>query len=157
MLFPENPEERRRLWDSVAAQLAQEALCPIIKNGIGDPAAQASPPDKASAEAAMRRLRTAQACRISARHGKAVSPHFAGMREDSGFILTELLSYPSMGASMVTEKDLRHILETAVVNLMLTEHAAREVFVPLCIAPWQMQDTEISLTPKGLAFRKYEL
>lgn len=154
MLLPENPEKRPGLWDSVATQLAQEAMCFIIKDGVGNPLAEAKDASRDMAELALSRLRASQICRISANRGRAVSPHFAGKREGDTVLLTELLSYPSEGALTVDNEKLKRDLETAVINLFFTDGGVSTVLVPLHLAPWAMQDAEISLTQEGLVFRK---
>lgn len=154
MLLPENPEKRPNLWDSVATQLAQEAMCFIIKEGVGSPLAEAKEPNKDMAELALSRLRASQICRISANRGRAVSPHFAGKRENDTVLLTELLSYPSDGALTVDNEKLKRDLETAVINLFFTDDGVSVVLVPLQLAPWSMQGAEISLRREGLVFRK---
>lgn len=154
MLLPENPEKRPDLWGSVATQLAQETMCSIIKDGVGNPLAEAKEPNRDMAELALSRLQAAQICRISANRGRAVSPHFAGKRGGDTVLLTELLTYPSEGASTVDNEKLKRDLETAVINLFFSEGNVSVVLVPLHLAPWTMQDAEINLTQEGLMFRK---
>jgi hypothetical protein len=154
MLLPENPERKPSLWDSVEKQLAQEAMCFIVKEGVGNPLAEANEPSKDVAELTLSRLRESQICRVSANHGRAVSPHFAGRREGDTVLLTEFLSYPSEDALTVDNGKLKRDLETAVINLFFTGGGISTVLVPLQLAPWATQEAEISLTREGLAFRK---
>ena len=154
MLLPENPEKRPGLWDAVATQLAETAMCFIIKDGVGIPLAEAKGPNRDEAELVLARLRGAQICRISANRGSAISPHFAGKREDDTVLVTELLTSPSEAALTVDNEKLKRDLETAVINLLFTESGVNTVLVPLPIAPWTMRDAEISLVQEGLMFSK---
>ncbi|CUI02839.1 hypothetical protein BN2497_11609 [Janthinobacterium sp. CG23_2] len=54
----------------------------------------------------------------------------------------------------VDNEKLKRDLETAVINLLFTESGVNTVLVPLPIAPWAMQDAEISLVQEGLMFSK---
>jgi hypothetical protein len=154
MLLPENPEKRAGLWDSLATQLAHDAMCFVIEDGVGNPFAEAKKPTSDVVELVLSKLRAAQICRISANRGKAISPHFAGTREDDTVSLTELLTYPSEGAVTVGGEKLKHDLETVVINLLFADGGLSTVLVPLQLTPWAMRDAEISLGQKGLLFRK---
>ena len=154
MLLPENPEKRQVLWDAVARQLAGTAMCFVIEDGAGDPFAQATRLNQDEAELVLTRLRRAHICRVSANRGNAISPHFAGRREDDTVLVTDLLSSPSAAELTVRKEKLKCDLETAVINLFFTESGVNTVFVPLPLEPWAMQDTEITLVEEGLIFRK---
>lgn len=157
MLLPEDPKRRPGLWDAVATQLAEHAMCSIIKEGVGNPLAEAKRLLPGEAELVLARLQGAEVCRISANRGSAISPHFAGKREGDLVMVTELLTYPSEGASTVDSETLQRDLETAVVNLLFAEGGASTVLVPLSLAPWAMRDAEIGLTREGLMFSKRNL
>lgn len=154
MLLPENPEKRSGLWDAVATQLAETAMCILIKDGVGNPLAEAKGPNRDEAELVLARLRGAEICRISANRGSAISPHFAGKREDDTVLVTEFLTSPSEAALTVDKEKLKRDLETAVINLLFTEGGVNTVLVPLPMAPWAMRDAEISLVQEGLMFSK---
>lgn len=154
MLLPENPEKRPKLWDAVATQLAETAMCFIIKDGVGNPLAESKRLNREETELGLSRLRDAQICRITANRGSAVSPHFAGKREGDTVLVTELLTSPSQAALTVDNEKLRRDLETAVINLLFTESGVDTVLVPLPIKPWAMQDAEISLVQEQLIFTK---
>jgi hypothetical protein len=154
MLLPENPEKKLGLWDAVTTQLAETAMCFIIKDGIGNPLAEAKGPNRDEAELVLARLRGAQICRISANRSSAFSPHFAGKREGNTVLVTELLTSPSEAALTVDNEKLKRDLETAVINLLFTESGVNTVLVPLPIAPWAMRDAEISLVQEALMFSK---
>lgn len=154
MLLPENPEQRPGLWDAVANQLLESAMCFLIQEGNGDPFAEAKEPGRHQAELTVARLRAAQICRISANRGCAISPHFAGEREGDTVLVTELLTSPSDGTLTVDNEKIKRDLETAVINLLFTEDDLNAVLIPLSIAPWAMRDAEISLVQKGLMFSK---
>lgn len=154
MLLPEDPKKRPDLWSSLATQLAQEAMCFVIKEGVGNPLAEAKELDTDMAELTLSRLRASQVCRVSANRGRAVSPHFAGKHQGDAVALTELLSCPAEGTLTVDSEKLKRDLETAVINLFFADGCASTVLVPLHLAPWAMQDAEISLTREGLMFKK---
>jgi hypothetical protein len=154
MLLPEDPNRKPSLWDSVAMQLTQEAMCFIIEEGFGNPFVEAKPLTKNIAESALSRLRMSKICRISGNRGRAISPHFSGDRKDNTILLTEFLSYPSEGTLTVNDEKLKRDLEIAVINLFFTDHAINTILVPLNIAPWVMSDIKICLTEKGLVFKK---
>jgi hypothetical protein len=154
MLLPENPEKRPGLWDAVATQLAETAMCFVIKEGVGNPLAEAKESNAGSAADALARLRAAPICRISANRGNPISPHFAGKYKGDTVLVTEFLAYPSEGALTVHNEKLKRDLETAVINLFFAEGGVSTVLVPLHIAPWVMRDAEINLTQEGLEFRK---
>jgi hypothetical protein len=154
MLFPENPEKRPSLWDSITTQLAKEAMCFLIQEGIGNPLAEAKEPARNVADLVLSRLRSAQICRISASGGRAVAPHFACKREGDTALVTELMTYPSEGGATVDNDKLKRDLETAAVNLLFAEGGVSTVIVPLHLVPWTMRDAEINLTAEGLVFRK---
>jgi hypothetical protein len=154
MLLPENPEKRPGLWDAVARQLAEAEMCILIKEGVGNPLAEAKEPNGSKVELALARLRAAPICRISANRGSPVSPHFAGQREGDTVLITEFITYPFEGALRVRNEKLKRDLETAVINLFFAEGGVSTVQVPLHIAPWVMRDAEISLAQDRLVFRK---
>jgi hypothetical protein len=154
MLFPENPENQPSLWDGLASQLAETSICYLIEDGIGNPLAEAKGPDGRWAECTLARLRAAQICRISANHGNPIAPHFAGIREGDNVFVTEFLTYPSDRTLTVDSEKLKRDLEAAVINLLFAKGGASSVNVPLHIAPWSMQDAEISQVQEGLLFRK---
>jgi hypothetical protein len=157
MLFPEDPKRRPDLWDAVATQLAEHAMCFIIKEGVGNPLAEAKGLLPDEAKLVLARLQGAEVCRISANRGLAISPHFAGRREGDLVMVTDLLTYPSEGASTVDSGKLERDLETAVINLLFAVGGANTVLVPLSLEPWAMQDAEITLTRDGLMFSKRNL
>ena len=154
MIFPENPEKRPSLWDSVAMQLAQKPMCLVIAEGVGNPTVEAVMLGRDLVELTMARLRKTHICRIGANRGMAVSPHFAGTREGQTVSLTEFLSQPSEGTLMVKSEALKRDLETAVINLLFADSEVNMVFVPLCLALWTMKDAEVISTPTGLVFKK---
>jgi hypothetical protein len=154
MLLPEDPVKRPSLWDALATQLATRAMCFVVKNGVGDPLANADEPSREVTELTLSKLRASQVCRISANRGAAISPHFAGERDNGKILITELLAQPSEGALTVSDEKLRRDLETVVINLFFADSDVRTVLVPLRLAPWNMRDADISLKEEGLEFRK---
>jgi len=154
MLLPENPEKRPGLWDAVASQLAREATCFIINDGVGDPFVEAREPNSDMAVLALSRLQAAQICRISAQRGTAISPHFAGKHEGATVSLTEFWTTPSEGGETVDSEKLKRELETAVINLFFAGDGVSTVFVPLSIASWSMRDADVHVVQEGLVFRK---
>ncbi|WP_206996707.1 hypothetical protein [Trinickia mobilis] len=154
MLFLENPERRPSLWDSLTTQLTEQAMCIVIWDGLGNPLAQARILDSESAANAIAKLRASQVCRIGANRDQAISPHFAGRREDDTVTITELLTYPSEGSVTLGENKMKADLEAAVINLFFAEDGVKTVCVPIHLAPWTMDDAEIDLTQEGLVFKK---
>ena len=154
MLFPENPEKRPTLWDAIAKQLRQEAMCFVITEGDGNPLAEARNPSSDLAQQAMARLQQSQLCRISANRGTAVSPHFAGRREGVSVFITEFLSSPAIGLRVIQPDQLQQDLEAAVVNLLFAESGVSTVTIPLHLTPWTMRDAEVHSTPDGHVFTK---
>ncbi len=154
MLLPENPEKRLGLWESLTTQLAQDAMCFIVEEGLGNPLAEAKEPSRTLADLVVSRLRVAPICRISANRGKTVAPHFAGQQKGDTVQLIEFLTYSSEGAVTVDNEKLKRDLETAVINLLFAEGGVSTVQVPLCLPPWDMRDAEISLVPEGMVFKK---
>jgi hypothetical protein len=154
MLFPENPEKRPELWESMEKQLAHEAMCYVVIDGIGYPDASATLGINVSAENLVQRMKSAMICRISASHGKPIAPHFAANLEGATASITEFVTYPSEGTQTVNVGQLRHDLEAAVINLLFGSGEINRVFVPLDINPWDMRDAEVHSTSEGLMFNK---
>lgn len=154
MLFPENPEKRPGLWGALKMQLAQEAMCPIIAEGHGDLLVEAKEPDKNFSQEKLDKLQVSPFCRVSVSRGKAVSPHFAGTCDDKVAFITEFLSLPPVGKLVISQEQLKHDLEIAVVNLLFSGGEASMVVVPLNLTPWAMKDVDVNLKPEGLIFTK---
>ncbi|WP_139208551.1 hypothetical protein [Achromobacter sp. NFACC18-2] len=154
MLFPENPEKCPTLWDAIAKQLRQEAMCFVITEGYGNPRAEAQRPTDDLAQQVITRLQQSQLCRISASRGAAVSPHFAGMRDGASVFITDFLSAPFVGMQVIQPDQLQRNLEVAVVNLLFAESGVSRVVIPLHLTPWAMRDAKVHPTAGGLVFTK---
>jgi hypothetical protein len=152
MLFPEDPKKRPALWESMKEQLAHDSMCYVVLDGIGYSNASASL--DINTEKMIQQMKSAMICRISARHGKAIAPHFAANLNDSTASITVFITYPSEGSQVVAIEQLRRDLETAVINLLFCGGEVNAVFVPLDISPWDMSDAEVHSTQEGLMFSK---
>lgn len=154
MLFPENPENRPALWDSVASQLAQEQVCIVIESGAAHLDSKAALLDHDMASSLVNRLRKSPVCRISASRGKAISPHFAGRLEGANFYLTELITLPMTNSATLDINQLRNDLETTAINILYSCDGAARVFIPLSIDPWLTKDMEVRPNENGLVFER---
>lgn len=154
MLFPENPENRPSLWDSVARQLAQEQMYFVVSGGVGILDSKAIRLDHDAVSNVMDRLRNSPVCRISASRGQAISPHFSGRFEDGNFYITEFIAIPLASSVAPDVSQLRNDLESAAINMLYGGGGAASVFVPLTIEPWAAKDVEIRSNEKGLVFEK---
>lgn len=112
MLFPENPEKCPTLWDAIAKQLRQEAMCFVITEGYGNPRAEAQRPTDDLAQQVITRLQQSQLCRISASRGAAVSPHYAGMRDGASVFITDFLSSSYLGVQVIQPEQIAARLES---------------------------------------------
>ncbi|MCD2476472.1 hypothetical protein LRN56_16935, partial [Staphylococcus aureus] len=64
------------------------------------------------------------------------------------------LSLPPVGKLVISQEQLKHDLEIAVVNLLFSGGEASMVVVPLNLTPWAMKDVDVNLKPEGLIFTK---
>lgn len=154
MLFPENPAKRPALWSAVATQLARDEMCYVISNGVDKMQARAIRASATEVETCLQRMRTADACRLSASRAGPVAPHFAVMQSITEARLTELITYPSAGESTVSINQLRRDLETVLINLFYEHPDLQEVLIPLHIAGWDFAEATMSSTDKGLSAKR---
>lgn len=154
MLFPENPEKRPELWDSIRLQINRESMCYLVSAGKENANGIATVVSELFQDNILRRMKRSQICRISASRGVAIAPHFAASLDGSMASVTELIALPCDGIQTVTAERLRRYLEIAVINLLYVGGNVSEVFVPISIPPWKMADADIQSLPTGVVFRK---
>ncbi len=154
MLFPENPNKRVGLWESFAEQLANQVMCFLITNGVGQPTILAKILTRPEIDELLLRMHKADICRISVSRGKAIAPHFSAIFDQGIGSVTELITILPNALETITETQLRLDLETTVINLLYTNPTLHTVVVPLHIPMWDIKDVNIQSNDYGLEFRK---
>lgn len=154
MLLPEDPKRRPELWDGLREQLAHERLCYVITEGVGNTNAEASIVDTRFADSLLRRMHLSKISRVSANHGKPISPHFAAEISDSLASITEFVTHPSDGALLVEPRRLRRELEIAVVAILFSDVETMSAYAPLNLQAWEMKDVRVEPRANGLIFTR---
>ena len=155
MLYSLDARKKPELWVMLKHQMLNYDMCFIVQRGKCYWPLKNIERNEENIEEWIADMKALPIARISVSRGGVVAPHFFGKKEKDRIVVTDFLVHFDNGKGLDLQAVQRE-LGTAIIDMMCGAPFPSEIFIPIELPSWEIDQIDIFHGESGMVFRNIE-